>query len=486
MRSPNHVVVVGNGALGLFLAKRLAETGQVDVTVVGPPNRDGGASIAAGAMLGLFGEVTKDTFSTAHGRAKFELGLNAHRQWPAVLQELQEFASKDEPLHYVKGTHVVLNGCGGILDSKNYDAITAALNRYDIVWHTAEENEIPGYCPRMNGRALRALHIPGEGAIDGNQVLRLLEHCCETRGVKTIHSTATRLLSRGNRVSGVNCDGYDVLADVVVVAAGANSRELLLSVIGPEKLQPLLAGAGLSVVVERGKQEPFETVVRTPNRGGACGLHLVPLGGNREYIGASNVIFGRQQKRPTVAACLAMLEQIGPQLNDHISDRTFIEWRSGNRPVPLDGYPLIGWCALDGLYVTTGTYRDGFHAGPAVAEHAVDEIIEGSTRWNLPFSPTRDPVTNWTVDESIAEYALHMTDLWYETSGRMPHQIPSDFLYDNYRKEAAAMYERTGISIGLNPDVVCYLVNTRTPGEIISVFRYLHMNNLIDRTSGLR
>ena len=70
------IVVVGNGALGLFLADELAgRNSQKKIAVVGPRDRNGGASQAAGAMLGCFSEVTNDTLRTDASRARFEICL---------------------------------------------------------------------------------------------------------------------------------------------------------------------------------------------------------------------------------------------------------------------------------------------------------------------------------------------------------------------------------------------------------------------------
>lgn len=484
MRSPSDVLIVGNGALGLFVAERLARRGQANVTLIGPPDRPGGASIAAGAMLGSFGEVTKDTFATEHGRAKFEIGLAAHDEWPAVLESLSDLASGEgDALHHVADTHIVLNGCGGTLDSQNFKAIISAMNEYGVPWQEVDGDDIPGYHPRPDGRALRGLHIPGEGAIDGNQVLRLMERRCELAGVKILSSTGTTLLSSGDRVIGARRDGgQDLFADVVIVAAGARTHDLLLTVLGSGDVQPMLSGAGLAVVVERGVGSPFETVVRTPNRGGACGLHLVPLREDREYIGASNVLFGRPQIRPSVAASIAILDQIGHQLDENASAHTFIEWRAGNRPVTLDGFPLIGWGSLEGLYVLTGTYRDGFHSAPSLAEHVASEIFDGEPMLDWPFSPCRRPLTNWTIEESIEEYALHMMALWFETGGHLPSQTPTAFLADHYRAEARQLYEVTGIEVGLGADVVCYLTTLRRPAELAGIMRYLRSNDLMALT----
>src|SRR5438105_2378450 len=89
-RSRADVIVVGNGALGMFLADELADRRMGSVAVVGPSTRAAGASQAAGAMLGCFGEVTAETLRTESSRIRFELGVAAHKRWPGVLRRLQE------------------------------------------------------------------------------------------------------------------------------------------------------------------------------------------------------------------------------------------------------------------------------------------------------------------------------------------------------------------------------------------------------------
>jgi glycine/D-amino acid oxidase-like deaminating enzyme len=59
------IVIIGNGAIGMTAASELATraTG-AEIVIIGPRNRTGGASAAAG-VLGCFGELTK---SSLHGR----------------------------------------------------------------------------------------------------------------------------------------------------------------------------------------------------------------------------------------------------------------------------------------------------------------------------------------------------------------------------------------------------------------------------------
>ena len=475
MSSRSDVIIVGNGALALFTANAITTTTGASVTLIGPPGREGGASAAAGAMLGCFGEVTKDTFGTEAGKAKFEIGLLAHGLWPDTLNQLAETAeAAGESLHRVDSTHVVLNGCGGPLDSLNYDALAAALDAYGCTWREVRADEIPGYRPTPDGRALRALHIDGEGAVDGGQVIRLMSERLRLAGVRTCPVPVERLIVRAGRATGVLLRNGEILeADQVVVAAGARTVELLRTALDPAEVQPMLSGVGVAVVTQRPRGAGFETVVRTPNRGGACGLHLVPLGGGREYIGATNLLSHRPETQGSIGTASAILGQVTRQLDEAASAHTILEWRIGNRPVSFDGFPLIGWTSVAGLYVLSGTYRDGFHAAPALADHVAAELAGKAGLFPPVFAAGRAPIESWTVEESVEEYALHMTSLWFELGGRAPSQISTESLTENYRREARSIYRKTGIRIGLGPDVLAYIASVRDGAVLTGLLRYL-------------
>lgn len=122
------ILIIGNGALGLFLADELTmREARKNVVVVGPRDREAGASQAAGAMLGCFGEVTADTLRTEAGRIRFEIGVEAHKLWDATLKRLQETSPLGKPLKVSNDTHIVLNSIGHIIGSQNFEAIIAAL-----------------------------------------------------------------------------------------------------------------------------------------------------------------------------------------------------------------------------------------------------------------------------------------------------------------------------------------------------------------------
>jgi glycine oxidase len=278
----------------------------------------------------------------------------------------------------------------------------------------------------------------------------------------------------GDRVTGVRlADGELIEAAVVVVAAGVWSGALLNAALGPTAVQPMFAGTGTALVVRRPNGPTFDTVVRTPNRGGACGLHAVPLGAGQEYIGASNLVDLRPRLQATTGTVGALLQQLAQQLDERSGGNPIEDMRIGNRPVPLDGYPLIGWTSVTGLYALTGTYRDGFHAAPALGRHVAAEIAGRTGNLDVPFAPERAPIANWTVEGSIEEYATHMTSLWFELGGRAPSTFPTDAIRAGHRDEARRFYDRASIDLALNPDILCYLIAAPDKSPLIPLLRYL-------------
>lgn len=465
------VVVVGNGALALFLADELARRDFGSVVVVGPSGRSAGGSQAAGAMLSCFGEITSQTLKSDAGRAKFDMVLSAHGSWPSVLRDLDICTGGEAPLQVAHDTFVVLNTVGAELDSINFAAMTSALQEYAGAWSEVEPCEIPGYNPRTDRRGLRAIHLPSEGAVDARRVLIALEARVRRAGVRVLDQSVSCLLTHSDLITGVRLkDGHVIRAGVVVVAAGAKSEALVRSAIEDLDMMPTFPGLGFAMVGRRVTGKPFRSVVRTPNRAFACGLHVVPLGNGREYLGATNQI----APDVTTAAILSdvwFLSQCAMQQLDQEMVRHEIEqFRTGNRPVALDGFPLIGWLVPSNLYLMTGTYRDGFHCAPLLAAHAADEMqgIEGVV--DRMFRPMRRPIVTRTIEDSIEEYVHHSLAAWYETGAQAAPQMTGADLAQGCRAQATRTYARLGIDYALPPDLINHAAASASVGRRIKRF----------------
>lgn len=453
------VVVVGNGTVGLCTAAAVARRApDLSVAVVGPSHRAGGASPAAGAMLGCFGEVTRHTQSSEPGRLRFNLQLAAHRRWPAELADLAEHS--DNRILLAEDTFLVLNARGGALDSDNLDAVIETLD--DHAWPYENVSAVPGLDPTPDARPLRILRLLNEGAVHSGRLLQAQERRAAHVGVTSIDASARRLDCVGSAVRGVElADSSVVTAGQVVLAVGAFTTPFLADLPDRYAVPPVLAGSGVALVAERVMGAGLTSPIRTVTRAGSCGLHVVPLGSGVEYFGATNVIFGEPENRPHVGVCLFLSECAIDQIDRSVSYSRIDEVRIGNRPVPFDTFPLLGPGPVAGLWVLTGGYRDGLHSAPEVAEMAARSIIGGLSCFPEAFRPCRPPISTMTVEESIEDFLDQQVASAFEGGARLsPFQHPSD-LARIHRPQAEALYVRLGVTVGLATDVLTFLCVTR-------------------------
>jgi glycine/D-amino acid oxidase-like deaminating enzyme len=466
-------VIVGNGALGMFLADELIERQAGSVVVIGPSSREAGASQAAGAMLGCFGEVTTESLRTDAARTRFELGVAAHDRWPRVLHRLQETSPTGRPLQVATESHVILNSVGASLDDANFVAMIAALNEYQKPWAEIDPNEIPGYRPRLESRALRAVHLPTEGAVDGRGVLAALDARLRAAGVTVVDQTVRRVACSNGAATGVELDdGRVIEAGNVVVAAGARSEALVRTAFDDElDMVPTIPGLGFAMIARRTGGDPFTSVVRTPNRGFACGLHVVPAGDGREYYGATNRLVDHVTSVTWMADVRFLAQYSMQQLDERVASHEVERWLAGNRPVTLDGFPLVGWLPATGLYLMTGTYRDGFHCAPLLAEHVANELQGKPGTIDPMFRPTRGPIATRTIEWSVDEYVTHSLAQWFETGAEAAPQMRTAQLADYYRNLALQTYDKLGVDYALGPDIIWYAQGSLHGARL--VVRYL-------------
>lgn len=447
--------------------------------MVGPSHRLGGASQAAGAMLGSFCEVTTDTFQTSLGRARFEIGLAAHDLWDEAIDRLDKTSPQSASLKVADETHVILNSVGSEFDGENFAAIVDALDSYRRPWSEVEPADIAGFNPKPNSRAFRAISIPSEGAVDARGILESLEITLECSGVPLLNQKVRKVLRKGGRVTGVELSSGDVInASVVVVAAGAHSESLVNSIDDGFCIMPTFPGLGMGLISRRIAGPSFKSVVRTPNRAFACGLHVVPGNDGTEYLGSTN----RLVTEIATGACLedlsyftrSAMEQLDENIEHHQVEKLLV----GNRPVTLDGFPLVGALPLTGLFLMTGTYRDGLHCAPQLAIHMADEIFGDPQKVHSDFRPDRQQISTRSVEESINEFARQSVAMWYESSANAP--FPTDEIFGYRREQAKKQYEFLGIDYGLNPDVLWHTI--RYPSGAPKVVNYLNSQQLDKNT----
>jgi hypothetical protein len=159
------------------------------------------------------------------------------------------------------------------------------------------------------------------------------------------------------------------------------------------------------------------------------------------------------------------------QLDEEIARHEVERWLTGNRPVTLDGFPLVGWLPVTRLYLMTGTYRDGFHCAPVLATHVANELQGKAGILDPMFTPMRPPIATRTIEWSVDEYVQHTLAAWFETGAQAAPQMTTTQLAKIYRAHAMQCYEQLGIDYALGPDVLWYAAGSLVGARRIA--RYL-------------
>jgi glycine/D-amino acid oxidase-like deaminating enzyme len=460
MKQAFDVALVGNGIIALSIAWELKRRDPaLRIAILGPLDQLGAGSTAAGAMLGCFAEVTHRSLRSSAGKEKFKLGRLSSRRWQSWVNELNQTSTRNPPLEVIHGTIVIENAISDTLDSDNFDAIISALDDHNEPYELISPREIEGIHPVPSARPMRAIYLPNENAIDSREVLRFLRCSLRERGVTFLDQYCAGIDTASSQSLGITLrSGSQIYVAKAVCAAGAFSTPILDTVLDPTQVQPVFAASGIAFVSDRSdrKQAPSHTI-RSVNRAGSCGLHVVHLDGARDYIGATNAIFDHPNTRATAGLSHFLLQCAIDQIDQWYAHAIIDHWRIGNRPVTLDTFPLIGASGFDDLFIATGTYRDGFHTSPIIAQIIGDEILDGVSRISHPFQPTRRPISVFSINESIAECSRHAMCTGFEASLVLPRLWPDEAFRAVFPTVNRRIYDALELDHGLFPDLVPFL-----------------------------
>lgn len=352
------LTVIGNGVIGSLTALMAAKAG-MKVALCGPYARPGSASLAAGAMLNVYGEI--DGPLDDYGRRKLDIGTRAIAMWRRMLPEHVFVADR---------TEVYLKNGAGELERKCFEAIAGEFGQ--------------------GGPSLRTIALHGEPAVSTPALFKWLDD--ELR-------QNLRLLPNNSWQAGPMST-----APKTVYCAGAFTTKAM----GPlgKYLLPLFFGVGTAMVIsDMSINIPERTVVRTPNRGNTCGLHVVPRGDGSWYVGAGSYI----AEGPTEGYRIETLSYLQRCLNEDLGAdtwRAFIEPVKGYRPMSFDGKPMLGTLREHpDVYVATGTKRDGLTYAPVIAEEIVNWALDRPTDIFKGWEPDRKPISFGERGDAVRAYA---------------------------------------------------------------------------------
>jgi glycine oxidase len=399
MNKKSDLVIVGGGVIGLSIADHLLLSGK-KVTVIFSKEADKeGASRAAGAMLGAFGEVTSDDTDTQIEELEFR--LRAQRMYPSWLKHIEERSGKS--VFQGKGSYIIANNYG-VDDRNSIKRMKSEAERLGEPAHWVEPEEVPGLSPNPTHAPGLCLHLPNEHSVDSGQLLDcLFELVVNHENCEYIDTEVMSVRQEGDSWLIGTKSQTDIQSEQVVLAAGSRSFGLLKNDLRDEAgLPELFFGRGVSYIV-KGLPEIKHTI-RTPNRAFSCGAHAVPRNGEGVvYVGATNTMGSDHEKESGIqpAELHTLFDDTIHQICTDIRTARIEEIRVGYRPITSTREPVIGNTNLKGLFTATGTYRNGVLMAPLIASIISQEMgyAQSNELHENPFSVARSQTqvenTDW-------------------------------------------------------------------------------------------
>lgn len=361
------VVVIGGGLIGMLTARQLATTG-ARVTVV-ERGEFGRESSWAGAG------ILSPLYPWRYPHAVNALSHWSQQQFPSLAAELAEETGIDP--EWTKSGLLMLN--------EPFDEEAGHwIQQSGAVMEPVDGTTVAQWEPALSSHRGFAQWWPEVAQIRNPRFAKALARSLDLRGVVLKASDpVSQLITHQGRVLGVRAASGRLLADAVVVAAGAWSGDLL----GPLAAQREITPVRGQMLMFKAPPGLLRRIVLSQ------GHYLVPRRDGRVLVG-STVEYAGFDKSTTAEAYRALREAaraLAPALAEYPVER---HW-AGLRPGSRDGVPLIGeHPEQKGLYVNAGHFRNGVVTGPASARLLSDILLKRAPILDpAPYRPeAREPL----------------------------------------------------------------------------------------------
>jgi glycine/D-amino acid oxidase-like deaminating enzyme len=363
------IVVIGAGAMGAAISYRLAQAG-AEVTTVERRYPGAGTTGSSFAWLNGFSKHPREyhRLNVMSIRDHQDLADELNADWAHVDGALH-WARSDEPIQLANLRETIqrLRGWGVRLDQTSPEIAMRELE--PDLWIDPEA--VP-----------EVYLVHREGWLDSVAMAHGVMRAAITRyGAKLERATVTGLHGPSGAVSAVGLDdGRELPADVVINAAGPEAGRVAA-----------LAGVRLALDRQIGmliSTAPAPVWLRHVVR--AADVHLRPDGGARLLIQRENLDSHAVEGQPTpvdapiIQEAVERARAIAPGLAEVPAQSV----RTGIRPMPRDGHPIVGFePSVSGLY--TAVTHSGITLSARLALLIAEELAGSDVSELAPYRPDR-------------------------------------------------------------------------------------------------
>ncbi|EEM83478.1 Uncharacterized oxidoreductase yurR [Bacillus thuringiensis serovar huazhongensis BGSC 4BD1] len=354
-------IVVGSGILGASTAYHLAKAG-ANVTIV--DRQQLGQATDAGAG------IVCPWLSQRRNKAWYKIVKGGARYYSSLIQQLEEDGETDTGYNRVGAISLHT-------DEKKLDQmeVRAYKRREDapeigeITRLSAEETK--KLFPALSDE-YSSVHISGAARVNGRLLRNALISAAKKHGATFIKGDAI-LVREGNHITGVTVNDETILAEKVIVTAGAWANEIL-NPLGINFLVTFQKGQIVHLQIENTATENMP-VVMPPND-----QYILTFDNGHVVIGATHENDTGFDHRVTAGGLHEVFHKalaVAPGLEN----ATVLETRVGFRPFTPGFLPVIGPIPnFEGILVANGLGASGLTAGPylgaELAKLALGQPIE--------------------------------------------------------------------------------------------------------------
>ena len=306
------------------------------------------------------------------------LTLESQRLWPDFARELLA----------ATGISVEYRDEGTLVVALNRDDAETLRHSYEfqkglgleLEWlNAAEARRLE---PHLKPGIAAAVFSRNDHQVENRGLARALIAACRGAGAAIHeHCPVAEVAMAGGRATGVETAQGREDADIVVLAAGAWSREI--GGIPAAYLPPVRPIKGQMLALQMDRRAPLLRHVVWLPRG-----YMVPRNDGRLIIGATVEERGFDTSI-TAGGMLALIEgawRAVPAIEELPVAETWVGFRPGSR----DDAPMLGPSGVDGLVVATGHHRNGILLTPVSAAVISAYILSGRLpEMARPFDPRR-------------------------------------------------------------------------------------------------
>ncbi|MGB3695238.1 MAG: FAD-dependent oxidoreductase [Spirulinaceae cyanobacterium] len=351
------VTIIGAGVIGAGIAYELSLVEGLRITLL---ERETPAYGSTGAALGVL------------------MGAISHKvkgkPWRWRKTSLQRYETLIPELLALTGKQVSFNRQGIIKlrfvgeDVSHWEKLVTKRHSQDWaleIWHLSQ---LQAQCPQIqNERVIGAVYSPQDRQVNPRQLTEALVAAAELKGVKCQFGVEVEKVVPNDYQNPTSYELHTTSGIIetqwLIIAAGNGSTPLTTSLNQPVDIRPVL-GQALQVELKQPLGNPdFQPVITGED------THIVPLGDNQYWLGATVEFPNQEGKVFAQEVCLEELKNKGIALCPALAQARIVHTWSGNRPRP-EGRPapiVEELPAHPQVLLATAHYRNGVLLAPATA-----------------------------------------------------------------------------------------------------------------------